>query len=78
MLTMCIQNRIFWLILSFLTFGVFVAAISFHIYWLNIFVIISGTLINKCAPGTIFTKKIENKKTDKQFVKFQTRKNYKS
>ncbi|KRM04576.1 hypothetical protein FC89_GL002264 [Liquorilactobacillus ghanensis DSM 18630] len=41
------KSKTFWTLLSFLTFLLFVLAIGFKIYWINIFVIAFGILINK-------------------------------
>lgn len=51
------NKKVFWTGLSFLTFGLFSYAIISKIYWINVFVIILGLLINKKGSDTLFTKK---------------------
>ncbi|WEV71124.1 hypothetical protein OZY43_01405 [Lactobacillus sp. ESL0785] len=51
------SKKIFWTCLSFLTFGLFSLALISKNYWLNIFVIILGMLINKKGSDVLFIKK---------------------
>jgi uncharacterized membrane protein len=51
------NKKFFWTCLSFLTFGLFSLAIISKNYWINIFVIIFGLLVNKKGSDILFTKK---------------------
>lgn len=50
------NEKFFWTCLSFLTFGLFSLAILTKNYWINIFVIVLGLLINKKGSDALFTK----------------------
>lgn len=41
------KNKLFWTFLSFVTFALFLVALVLKIYWLNLFVIVFGLLIDK-------------------------------
>ncbi|WEV38924.1 hypothetical protein OZX58_01210 [Lactobacillus sp. ESL0680] len=57
-------KKIFWTCLSFLTFGLFSLALISKNYWLNIFVIVLGMLINKKGSDALFIKKSFIAKSD--------------
>lgn len=59
---MNVNSKIFWTFLSFLAFLLFIVAISTKLYWLNIFVIVLGLLVNKQGASTLFPKYLEKKK----------------
>ncbi len=61
-----LESRSFWTGLSFLTFLIFAVAIVFHIYWINIFVIILGLAINKYASPILFPEQTKHKKIQAQ------------
>ncbi|MFC5188359.1 hypothetical protein ACFPIA_00910 [Pediococcus cellicola] len=53
-------------------------AIVFHIYWINIFVIILGLAINKYASPILFPEQTKHKKMQAQRLEeFRARKDYK-
>lgn len=52
-----VKSKFFWTCLSFLAFSLFFLAILSHQYWLNIFVIGLGMLIDKKGSDTLFSKK---------------------
>lgn len=49
-------QRLAWTITSFITFGIFVFAITSKTYWLNIFVIILGLLIKEKGYRPLFSE----------------------
>ena len=49
-------QRLTWTITSFITFGIFVFAITSKTYWLNIFVIILGLLIKEKGYRPLFSE----------------------
>jgi hypothetical protein len=60
-----VNNKTFWTALSFLTFAIFVIAISTKIYWLNVFVIPLGLLIRNYGSTALFKKGEEKRKAIK-------------
>ncbi|GAB5053698.1 hypothetical protein PESHB5_01970 [Pediococcus parvulus] len=74
-----LKNKAFWTGLSFATFLIFASAIVFHIYWINIFVIILGLVINKYASPILFPEQVKHKEIRAQRLEeFRARKNYKN
>lgn len=59
-----LSKNFFWTCLSFLTFGLFIFAITSKNYWINIFVILLGLQIRKRGSDALITyKHISTKKT---------------
>ncbi|MGT2948416.1 hypothetical protein [Streptococcus devriesei] len=59
---MNVTSKMFWTFLSFLAFLLFITAIYTKLYWLNIFVIVLGLLVNKQGMSILFPKKYLEKK----------------
>ncbi|WP_035188298.1 hypothetical protein [Ligilactobacillus equi] len=63
------KTRQFWTFISFLTFLLFVMAIFTKMYWVNIFVIILGLLVNKKGSNVLFPGYLEKKRKAKKQLK---------
>ncbi|WP_165209467.1 hypothetical protein ACFSN5_03160 [Streptococcus tangpeifui] len=59
---MTVRSKAFWTFLSFLAFLLFIVAIYTKLYWLNIFVIVLGLLVNKEGTSILFPNYLEKKK----------------
>ncbi|EMC30943.1 hypothetical protein SMU86_04166 [Streptococcus mutans U2A] len=59
---MNVKSKLFWTLLSFLAFLLFVVAIYIKLYWLNIFVIMLGLLVNKRGTSILFPRYLEKNK----------------
>ena len=66
---MTVKSKVFWTFLSFLAFLLFIVAIYTKLYWLNIFVIVLGLLVNKQGTSILFPKYLEKKKLASERMK---------
>lgn len=67
-----LNNKFNWTMIAFITFGLFIFAIISKLYWINIFVIILGILINHKGSPILFSN---FKKSNKTISKKNIRRN---